>query len=37
MLKSEFDVFEKKPVQSAVVGTRVIQYKPITPVDQDVL
>ena len=32
--KSEFDIFAKKPVQSAVLGTRVAQYKPIAPVDQ---
>ena len=32
--KSEFDMFAKKPVQSAVLGTRVSQYKPIAPVDQ---
>ena len=37
MIKSEFDIFAKKPVQSAILGTRVIQYKPIAPVDQDVL
>jgi hypothetical protein len=27
-------MFAKKPVQSAVLGTRVAQYKPIAPVDQ---
>jgi hypothetical protein len=32
--KSEFDIFANKPVQSAVLGTRVAQYKPAAPVDQ---
>jgi hypothetical protein len=32
--KSEFDIFEKKPVQGAVLWSRVTHYKPIAPVDQ---
>jgi hypothetical protein len=32
--KSEFDIFAKKPVQGAVLWSRVTHYKPIAPVDQ---
>ena len=35
--KSEFHIFVKKPVQSAVVSDRVSIYKPIATVDQNVL
>ena len=35
--KSEFDIFVKKPVQSAVISDRVCIYKPIASVDQNVL
>jgi len=31
---SEFDIFAKRPVQSAVLFSRVTHYKPIAPVDQ---
>lgn len=35
--KSEFDIFAKKPVQSAVLGNYETIIKPIAPVDQSVL
>jgi hypothetical protein len=30
---SEFDIFAHKPVQSAILGTDVVHYKPIATVD----
>ena len=32
--KSDFDIFVKRPVQSAVLWSRVKHYKPIAPVHQ---
>jgi hypothetical protein len=32
--RSEFDIFVKKPVQSAVLWSRVTHYKPVAAVDQ---
>jgi len=34
-VSSEFDIFAPKPVQSAILGTDVVHYKPITTVDQN--
>jgi len=34
-VSSEFDIFAPKPVQSAILGTDVVQYKPIATVDQN--
>jgi len=34
-VSSEFDIFVKKPVQSAILGTAVVHYKPIVTVDQN--
>jgi len=34
-VSSEFDIFAHKPVQSAILGTDVIHYKPIATVDQN--
>jgi hypothetical protein len=35
--KSEFDVFARKPLQSAILSNFTTLYKPIAPVDQSVL
>jgi hypothetical protein len=32
--KSEFAIFAKKPVQGAVLWSRITHYKPIAPVEQ---
>jgi len=32
---SDFDIFAPKPVQSAILGTDVVHYKPIATVDQN--
>jgi len=34
-VSSEFDIFVKKPIQSANLGTDVVHIKPIAPVDQN--
>jgi len=34
-LSSEFDIFAPKAVQSAILGTDVLHYKPIATVDQN--
>ena len=34
-MSSEFDTFALKPVQSAILGTDVVHYKPIATVDQN--
>jgi len=31
---NEFDIFARKPVQSAIVETSVVVYKPIASIDQ---
>jgi len=36
-ISSEFDIFVHKPVQTPVLGTIETAYKPIAPVDQNVL
>ena len=36
-ISSEFDIFVHKPVQTSVLGTIETAYKPIAPVDQNVL
>jgi hypothetical protein len=33
-VRSEFDLFARKPVQTAVLSSRVTHYKTIAPVDQ---
>lgn len=35
-VKSEFDIFAKKPVQTSVLSSQIVRYKPIAPVDQNV-
>jgi len=35
IVSSEFDIFAPKPVQSAILGTDVVNYKPIATVDQN--
>ena len=34
-VSSEFDIFAPKPVQSAILETDVVHYKPIATVDQN--
>jgi len=34
-VSNEFDIFVKKPVQSAILGTDVVHYKLIATVDQN--
>jgi hypothetical protein len=34
-VSSEFDIFVPKPVQSAILGTDVVNFKPIATVDQN--
>jgi len=34
-VSSEFDIFVPKQVQSAILGTDVVHYKPIATVDQN--
>ena len=34
-ISSEFDIFVKKPIQSAILDTHVVRYKPIATVDQN--
>ena len=34
-ISTEFDIFAKKPVQSAILETNVVHYKPIATVDQN--
>jgi len=34
-VSSEFHIFVPKPVQSAILGTDVVHYKPIVTVDQN--
>jgi len=34
-VSSEFDIFAPKPVQSAILGTDVVHFKPIATVDQN--
>ena len=34
-VRSEFDIFAHKPVQTSVLGTIATAYKPIAPVDQN--
>ena len=33
-IRSEFDIFARRPLQTAVVSSRVTHYKPIAPVNQ---
>jgi hypothetical protein len=35
--KYEFDVFARKPIQSAILSNFTTLYKPIAPVEQSVL
>ena len=34
-VSSEFDIFAPKPVQSAILETDVVHFKPIATVDQN--
>ena len=34
-ISSEFDIFAPKPVQTAILETNVVHYKPIATVDQN--
>ena len=34
-VSSEFDIFEHKTIQSSILGTDVVHYKPIATVDQN--
>jgi len=34
-ISSEFDIFVRKPIQSAILDTHVVRYKPIATVDQN--
>ena len=34
-ISSEFDIFVKKPIQSAILDTQLVRYKPIATVDQN--
>jgi hypothetical protein len=34
-IRSEFDIFAKKPIRSAILDTHVVRYKPIATVDQN--
>jgi hypothetical protein len=34
-ISSEFDTFVKKPIQSAILDTHVVRYKPMAAVDQN--
>jgi len=34
-VSSEFDIFAHKPIQSAILETHVVHYKPIATVDQN--
>ena len=34
-VSSEFDIFAHRPIQTSVLGTTEVAYKPITPVDQN--
>ena len=36
-ISSEFDIFAHKPVQTSVLGTIETAYKPVAPVEQNVL
>ena len=36
-VSSEFDVFAHRPIQTSVLGTKEVAYKPIAPVDQNEL
>ena len=34
-VSSEFGIFARKPIQSAILGTDVVHFKPIATVDQN--